>query len=119
MTTKITAPDARFTGPTYIGPTILDFREGVASTDVKLQPGTLRYLEKCGYKVDDGDADDDGPFDPSKHTVEEVLAYLGGSDEDHPPVTAEEWDRVKAAEAAGKARKGILEHEAAQVGEDE
>lgn len=42
-----------------------------------------------------------GPFDPSEHTVEEVVEYLADAD-------AEEKARVLAAEAAGKARKSLL-----------
>lgn len=49
-----------------------------------------------------------GRFDPSEHGVEQVLAYLGVG-KDHDPVTAEEFDRVIAAERAGKQRKTILE----------
>lgn len=43
-----------------------------------------------------------GAYDPSSHTVDEVLAQLE---------TAEpgEFDRIVAAEAAGKARKGITD----------
>ncbi|MFI8254083.1 hypothetical protein [Streptomyces filamentosus] len=41
------------------------------------------------------------PFDPSEHTAPEVLAYLADADET-------EVERVLAAEAAGKNRKGIL-----------
>lgn len=41
-------------------------------------------------------------FDPSKATIAEVEEYLAGSDE-------AERDRVLAAEAAGKNRKGVLD----------
>lgn len=50
-------------------------------------------------------------FDPSAHSVDEVLTYLGMS-EGHDPVTSEEFIRVIKAEAAGKARKGILDAKA-------
>lgn len=40
-------------------------------------------------------------FDPSEHSVEDVLAYLEGKDD-------AERDRVLAAEQAGKARKGLV-----------
>lgn len=46
-------------------------------------------------------------FDPAAHTVEEVLDYLGIS-EGHDPVTADELERVREAEQAGKARKTLL-----------
>ena len=42
-------------------------------------------------------------FDPSKATVDEVIAYLDGADE-------AEVERVLAAEADGKNRKGIAEY---------
>lgn len=41
-------------------------------------------------------------FDPSNHNVSDVLAYLSQAD-------AAEVQRVQAAEADGKARKGIAE----------
>lgn len=43
-------------------------------------------------------------FDPSTKTVPEVLEHLATADDD-------ERDRVLAAEAEGKARKGIIEGE--------
>ena len=42
----------------------------------------------------------EGPFDPSTHTVSEVNAYLASADE-------AEYDRVMAAEVAGKNRSTI------------
>lgn len=42
-------------------------------------------------------------FDPSKATVDEVIAYLDGADD-------AEVERVLAAEADGKNRKGIAEY---------
>ena len=42
------------------------------------------------------------PFDPGKHSVGDVLQYLGDSDDET------EVERVLAAEAEGKARKGVL-----------
>lgn len=42
------------------------------------------------------------PFDPGEHKADEVLAYLQGADE-------AERQRVLAAEAAGKNRKGVLD----------
>lgn len=41
-------------------------------------------------------------YDPSEHSVDEVVAYLETADEN-------EKERVLAAEAEGKARKGVLE----------
>lgn len=43
--------------------------------------------------------------DPADYTVDQVLAYLGDGEL---TVTADEFDRVVAAERAGKARSGIL-----------
>lgn len=55
MTTRITAPDARANGSTYIGPTVLDFRDGVAVTTVALPVATRAYLARRGYTVQDLD----------------------------------------------------------------
>lgn len=43
-----------------------------------------------------------GPYDPSEHNVDEVVAYLDDADD-------AEFARVIAAEKAGKARKTILD----------
>jgi trigger factor len=62
------------------------------------------YTTTGGYIVPTeilGEAEAGTEFDPSEATVEEVLEYLDGAD-------AEETKRVLAAEAAGKARKGII-----------
>lgn len=100
-TTKITAPVKGFTGSTAIGPAVLDFTDGVAVTDVELQPGTVAYLEANGYKVE---GEESGEFDPSAHSAEDVVAYLQTAD-------ADEVARVKAAEADGKGRKTIADYE--------
>ena len=42
------------------------------------------------------------PFDPSEHTVEEVVAYMKGAD-------VVEVNRVLGAERGGKARVGVLD----------
>ncbi|KDN86713.1 hypothetical protein [Kitasatospora cheerisanensis] len=50
------------------------------------------------------DGPDDGhgeTFDPGAHTAQDVLAHLAAADD-------AERERVLAAEAAGKARKGVL-----------
>lgn len=47
------------------------------------------------------DGDGGKPFDPSEHNGPEVIDYLKGADE-------AERERVLAAEAEGKNRKGIL-----------
>lgn len=47
---------------------------------------------------------EDGLFDPGEHNAKDVLAYLESLTDDQ----ADEYARVIDAEAAGKARKGIL-----------
>lgn len=98
MAPTITAPVATFNG--NVGG--VQFANGTAETD---NPAVIAYCEAAGYKVE---ADKpSGPFNPSKHGVEEVLAYLNGID------NAEEHDaeviRVLEAEKAGKKRKGVIE----------
>ncbi|MFE7624631.1 hypothetical protein [Streptomyces sp. NPDC057509] len=64
-----------------------------------------RAREGAGGVLGMGQADPQAPaevFDPAAHDVTAVLAYLADADE-------EETTRVLAAEAAGKARKTILE----------
>ena len=104
--TTITAPVKGFTGSTAIGPTVLDFTDGEATTNVDLPEGTIAYLEANGYGVTkaQGDSDSDGLFDPSAHNVDDVLAHMKDAD-------ADEVERVKAAEAADKNRKGVIEYE--------
>ena len=62
--------------------------------------------------VDPGSDDDSTGevklFDPSAHTVDDVLAYLGLSEGGH-HLTPEELARVIASESAGKARKTLLD----------
>jgi hypothetical protein len=48
---------------------------------------------------------EEGPFDPSDHTVTEVLEYLTSD------ISNEEYERVLNEEREGKARKGILSEE--------
>ena len=49
-----------------------------------------------------------GTVDPADHTVEDVTAYLSTA-------SADEFARVQALEADGKARKGVLEFTQASV----
>lgn len=51
------------------------------------------------------DANPPDEWDPGEHTVAEVVEYLDGLGDDE----TDERDRVLAAEAEGKARKGVLE----------
>ena len=64
----------------------------IAKADQGLIPGEANEQSPEG----------DGPFDPSKHTVQQVLQYLEGTD-------TEETLRVFDAEVAAAARKGILD----------
>lgn len=113
MATKITAPVKGYTGQTFIGPAVLDFDNGVAVTDVFISDGVRAYLDGNGYVVAEFDGDDSNQgggdaFDPGKHSVDEVTAYLADADD-------AEVVRVKQVEAEGKNRKGIAEF----GGEDE
>ena len=49
-------------------------------------------------------------YDPSEHSVEDVMKYLNGLDVETGEGD-EEWERVMAAERTGKARKGIIGEE--------
>lgn len=62
----------------------------------------------------DGEAEDtgDGLFDPAKHNQGQVIEYLEREDVDD-----EERARVVAAEAEGKARKGVREWAEAYIAE--
>lgn len=51
-----------------------------------------------------------GPFDPTAHNQDDVLAYLADADR-------AEVDRVKAVEAEGKKRAKITEFEPAPAGD--
>jgi hypothetical protein len=70
-----------------------------------------RHHEKPTVGVPEPDTPEGGPevFDPSAHTVEEVLAYLQGIDDADPEAHDAEVVRVIEAEKAGKNRKGIVE----------
>lgn len=74
MATTIRSPQDGFTGSTYIGPTILDFTNGTATTDVPLAPGTVRYLQRAGYEVEQGGATQDGD-DLFSLTVDQLRDY--------------------------------------------
>ena len=71
-------------------------------------------LRRHHEKPEEAVAEPDTPevpevFDPSAHTVEEVLAYLQGIDDADPEAHDAEVVRVIEAEKAGKNRKGIVE----------
>lgn len=105
MATKITAPVAGFTGRTSFGPLELEFVNGVAEVDGKVPDPIRTYMVRKGYTFGRGTTPtSDGPFDPGKHTADEVLAHLAGHEHG-----SEEYVRVVQAERDGKARKGLLE----------
>jgi hypothetical protein len=112
---KITAPERSYTG-SISG---VQFRDGVAQID-DIHPtsaAVLNYCRGAGYTVEEvdettgetgeestpkQDKEPEASFDPAKHDAKLVLAYLADAD-------AAEAERVLDAEAAGKARKGILD----------
>lgn len=50
---KIKSPIEGFTSKTYVGPLVLDFKDGVAEVDEKTVPaGVLGYLKQQGFEVD-------------------------------------------------------------------
>ncbi|MBM7767354.1 hypothetical protein [Glutamicibacter nicotianae] len=112
MATTIKSPQEGYTGTDTYGPLTLEFKDGVATTDETLSAGHKAYFKKLGFKVSGSRAQstesaDEGPFDPSKHSVDEVLAYLGVA-EGHDPVIAGEFERVIQAEEDGKNRSTLL-----------
>lgn len=111
MATTIKSPQEGYNGTDNYGPLTLEFKDGVATTDETLSAGHKAYFKKLGFKVSGSrapaDTNDDGLFDPSKHSVDDVLAYLGVT-EGHDPVTAGEYERVIEAEEAGKNRSTLL-----------
>lgn len=87
----------------------IDAAEIITTSVGYLVPESL--VKASAEKAEEGGAEGDGgetpdgdlqPYDPSQHTVDEVAEYLEGADE-------AERDRVIAAEAEGKNRKGILD----------
>lgn len=85
----------------------VQFTDGVGETT---DTAALAYFERHGYDiVPDFSTPDPEPFDPSAHSVEEVLSHLQGIDDADPEAHDAEVVRVLAAEKAGKNRKGIVE----------
>ncbi|WP_131104031.1 hypothetical protein [Ornithinimicrobium sufpigmenti] len=110
---KITSPIEKYTGRSVIGPTAVEFKDGVAEVD-ELSAGQRAYLEARGYTVEDEAQEDEGLFDPASHNQEQVVEYLERDDIDD-----EERARVVGAEADGKARKGVREWAEAYVAKRE
>lgn len=107
MTIKIESPIKGFSEKSVIGSLSLEFKDGVATTEEKLNDGMKAYLKRRGYKVSGKEteqAPQDGPFDPSKHKAEDVLDYASTFE-----VSPEEITRVLDAEKSGKNRKGVTE----------
>lgn len=109
----VTHPDPQFSGD-MLG---VAFTKGCGQVDVKAEGGlaVYSYFQRAGYAlapVEEQAEQTDGPesgqqvdsgeeFDPTAHTVAEVLAHLADAADD-------EKARVLAAEQAGQARKGII-----------
>lgn len=72
------------------------------ATNVKANRKAGKADAGLGAALDAAGEESAAEFDPSSATVDEVNEYLEGADE-------AERDRVLAAEAAGKNRKGIVE----------
>lgn len=103
MSIKITSPIEGYTGKSVFGPTSVTFTDGVAEID-DLSAPLRAYLETKGYRLEDVHA---GPFDPAAHNADDVTAHLAGLDRTDETGRAE-YDRIVAAERAGKARTGVL-----------
>jgi hypothetical protein len=106
MTIKITSPLKGYNGRSVFGSATVEFHDGVAETDEKLPEGLTAYLKGRGYTVE---TEDDGPFNPSKHSVADVRSYLDGLDNSDPDAHDAEVRRIFEAEAAGKKRSTLLE----------
>lgn len=105
MSTKITSPIKGYTERTVFGPTALQFTDGVAENDEPLSEGLKAYLEQRGYRVETAE---DGPFNPSKHSVADVTAYLDGLDATDKEAHDAEVARVLEAERKGKNRSTLV-----------
>lgn len=122
----VTAPEAGFTGESAG----VVFTDGVGHVNDASKEGraAIEYFRRRGYTLESvvvaepeeespatSEAPDE-PFDPAKHDVPEVLAYLdslGTEDSD----AAAEFDRVIAAEQGGKNRKTIVARGEKQEGQ--
>lgn len=99
---QIQNPSGKANASSY-GGTYLKFDDTGTATAKALSQGLTRWLRAAGYKVTDLDKEPETAvvFDPSDHSIEEVMKYLAEADDD-------ERARVLALETSGKARKGIL-----------
>ncbi|WP_404285427.1 hypothetical protein [Glutamicibacter arilaitensis] len=96
---SIKAPVAEFNG--IVGG--VQFANGTAETD---NQAVINYCKGAGYTVE---VEPSGPFDPSKHNVGEVRAYVEGLDDSDPEARDAEFTRVVEAEKAGKNRSSLIE----------
>lgn len=96
---KIHSPAKGYTATDVYGATSLHFEDGVATFEGDLPAGIRQYLQGAGYGLEDeGDGE---PFDPSKHSVNDVRAHLETA-------SPEEAERVLEAERNGKARSSLV-----------
>lgn len=76
--TKISAPVQGFAGVTYVGPHVLEFKDGVAEVE-NLSDGARLYLSSNGYGLDGATAakaqDAPEPVDPRK--LDEESSHVG------------------------------------------
>lgn len=106
MRYQVKVPQAGFTGD-VVG---ITFRDGLGEVDAATDHGQAAYqfFQRHGYgltPLDEPDQEQQSPppvdFDPGEHNVPEVLEHLQHADH-------AEALRVLDAEAAGKARAGIV-----------
>ena len=103
MAPLIKAPVAEFNGS--VGG--VQFANGEAETD---NAAVIAYCEAAGYTIEATKAKEPaGPFDPSKHSVAEVRAYVDGLDNSDPEARDAAFNRVVEAERAGKNRKSFMD----------
>lgn len=96
---EIKNPAGKANSSAYGGQVLNFDSTGVARVEA-LDPRMNRWLRLAGYSVTEIDAEAVS-FDPSEHTVSEVMEYLADAND-------AERERVLAVEAEGKARKSIL-----------
>jgi len=75
---KIKSPDTSYTGDDQYGPTVLEFKDGVADFDGDLPHGVRQYLQGAGYGLDE-DAKTpvvEAPADPREQTLVQIGTEL-------------------------------------------
>lgn len=113
---QVLAPERGFSGEAC--GVVFSDGAAVVSDESKEGRAAIEYFRRRGYTLTPEQVDEEGqaephtpdegdePFDPSKHDVPEVLAYLDRHEDED--TRSAEFDRVIEAEKAGKARKTIL-----------